>query len=284
MKKTAFIVIASLIAGFVVLYMVPAFRGDIEVTAGFRVGRLAVRYYGLTLALGVLAGWFISYRQAQKFLLDLRKFDNLLLVTVISGLVGARLLVVILNFEYFSRHPSEIYQIWHGGLAIYGGIAGGALGALLYAKKSKLEILKSLDALAVGIPLGQAVGRFGNFFNQEAFGPPTDLPWKMFVSPLSRPAPYLSEQFFHPTFLYESLWTLLVFVILLALAKHAPGPGVVLGGYLISYPAGRFFLEHLRLDSRVIGGLRFNQALSLFFLVCGLLLIIFFFKKRAKTL
>ena len=139
------------------------------------------------------------------------------------------------------------------------------------------------DILALGMPLGQAIGRFGNFYNQEAFGPPTNLPWKMFVSPPSRPLEYLGEQFFHPIFLYEAVWNFLIFVLLLTLAKskQAGRPGMALGSYLALYAAGRFSLEFLRLDSFLISGFRFNQLLSLVIFVSSLI-IIFQSTKRAK--
>lgn len=276
-------VIIVLLGLFIAFYLIPAFRGEIEVASGFTASGLKIRYYGLTLALGVLAGWLVSSKLAQKSNLDAQKFDNLLLVTVISGLAGARILVVAEHFDYFWQNPAEIYKFWHGGLAIYGGVMGGAAGALAYAKRIKLPVWKTLDALAAGLPLGQAIGRFGNFFNQEAYGPPTDLPWKMFVSPAARPLEHLGQQFFHPVFLYEAAWNFLIFVIVLNMARtrRIARPGLIFGSYLALYGAGRFFLEFLRLESYFIGEVRFNQLLSVIIFASGCL-IIFLSIKRAK--
>jgi phosphatidylglycerol:prolipoprotein diacylglycerol transferase len=206
---------------------------------------------------------------------------NALTVAVILGIIGARLYHVfsepeggMLGWDYYRRHPIEILYIWQGGLGIYGAIAGGVLGVVLYAWRAGLSPLRWLDYGAPGLALGQAVGRWGNFINQELYGPPTDLPWGLRIDPQHRIMPYNDleryppDTLFHPTFLYESLWCLLVFGGLALVAhkfKDRLKEGDILLGYLIGYPLGRFFLEYLRPDAWMIGPI---AAAQLFAIIC----------------
>jgi phosphatidylglycerol:prolipoprotein diacylglycerol transferase len=202
-------------------------------------------------------------------------------VAVILGIVGARLYHVfsqpeggMLGWDYYRKNPIEILYIWQGGLGIYGAIVGGALGVVLYAWRARLNPLKWLDYGAPGLALGQAIGRWGNFINQELYGPPTDLPWGLQIDPQHRIMPYNDLErypqdiLFHPTFLYESLWCLLVFGVLAVVAhkfKNRLRKGDILLGYLVGYPLGRFFLEYLRPDAWMIGPI---AAAQLFAVIC----------------
>lgn len=226
-----------------------------------------IRLYGLMIAIAVLSAYFLSLKLAPKFGITGKQIDEMLIWLVVFGFLGARLYFAAFFWDYFKEHPQEIFAVWKGGLSIYGGLLGGLLGLLVYAKKSGLKIFALLDLTAMVLPLGQAIGRWGNFFNQEAFGVPTDLPWKLYVSPQFRPAQYLTSQYFHPAFLYESIWNLIVFLIIL----RAPHPFAF---YLILYPLGRFFIEFLRVDSVIISGIRADQLTSLAMMVSGAVILI----------
>ena len=183
----------------------------------------------------------------------------------LGGLVGARLYYVAFNLEYYSRLPAKIFAVWEGGLAIHGGVLGGLLVGGGYALWKGLPAITYMDIAAPSLALGQAVGRWGNFFNEEAFGTPTDLPWKLYISPPHRPLQFAQEEFFHPTFLYESVWDFLVFIVLVAVFRKRleRAPGALFLTYLGLYSVGRFLTEALRTDALMLGPLRVAQLASL---------------------
>ena len=180
----------------------------------FQFGPLAVRWYGLLIATGVMLGTSLAHREAIRRGQDPDRLLNLIIVTVLSALGGARLYYVLFNWDYYGAQPQKIFAIWEGGLAIHGGLIVGALATFIYCRVTGLSVLLTMNILAPGVAIGQAIGRWGNFFNQEAFGVPTDLPWKLYIDPYHRPPDLKSFDYFHPTFLYESLWNLLVFCVL----------------------------------------------------------------------
>jgi phosphatidylglycerol:prolipoprotein diacylglycerol transferase len=194
--------------------------------------------------------------------------DELLRATelaLIGGLVGARLYYVLFNLDYYQTQPWwKALAVWEGGLAIHGGLIGGLLAGGLYVWSHGLPLLTYLDIVAPYLALGQAIGRWGNFFNEEAFGRPTELPWKLYISEARRPPPYVDAEYFHPTFLYESLWNLGTFA-LLAFALRRPferAPGALFVAYVGLYSLGRFWIEGLRTDSLMAGSLRAAQVVS----------------------
>jgi phosphatidylglycerol:prolipoprotein diacylglycerol transferase len=230
----------------------------------FEIGPLTVRWYGILMATAILVGFWLAQRRALEEGLPA---DDLLRVgqwSVVAGLVGARLYEVAFNWDYYGRFPAKIIAVWEGGLAMHGGLIVGPLVGVLLASRLHLPILRSLDVIAPSMILGQAIGRWGNFFNEEAFGRPTDLPWKLYISPLHRPQEFRAAEYFHPTFLYESLWNLLVFALLVWLVRPRVGrrPGAVFFSYVGLYSVGRFFIESLRLDSFWVGSLRVPQLAS----------------------
>ena len=179
-----------------------------------QLGPLTVRWYGiLTAAAIVVALWLVDRRaRAEGLLAD--DIAGCATWAVLTGYVGARLYEVVFNWDYYGNHWAKIPAVWEGGLAIHGGIiVGGLVGAGLAARRG-LPVLRTLDIVAPSVAIAQAIGRWGNFFNEEAFGGPTDLPWKLYISPARRPLEYRSAEYFHPAFLYESLWDLAVFVAL----------------------------------------------------------------------
>ena len=190
---------------------------------------------------------------------------NALIVILILGLIGARLYHVLTPspsmaaigidspLDYF-RDPVQLLNFRGGGLGIFGGIAGGLLGLILYTRRNRIPTLGWADLSVVGLALGQAIGRWGNFFNQELYGSPTDLPWAVHIDPIYRLPDYAAFERFHPAFLYESLWSLATFLVLYRLARHGRErllPGELTAFYLIAYSIGRILLEQVRLDSRV---------------------------------
>ena len=267
--------VAAIFVSFISLYVIPAFRGEIEIRSGFFLGPFHVRFYGLIVGAAILVAWVVVLRLAQKRGLPLDKIENALFWSVVFGFFGARLYYVIFSWELFKNNQAGVFRIWEGGLAIFGAVIFGCLAAWVYSKKSRLNFLLFLDLAAVALPLGQAIGRWGNFFNQEAYGRPTSLPWKMFVATDSRPSIFEHANFFHPAFLYESFWDLLVFGTLIFLFRKNPRPGLLIGNYLILYSIGRFFIQPLRIDSLMLGSARVDQITALLFMIFGILLIFY---------
>ena len=248
----------------------------------FQLGPLAVRWYGLLIASGVMLGTTLAHREAIRRGQDPDRLLNLIVVTVLSALAGARLYYVLFNWEYYAAQAYKVFAIWEGGLAIHGGLIGGAIATILYCRSARLSVPVTTDILVPGVTIGQAIGRWGNFFNQEAFGVPTDLPWKLYIDPYHRP-PYLkSFEYFHPTFLYESLWNLLVFCILwFGLRKRLEAKaGALTMCYLGLYSLGRFFVEGLRIDSLMLGDLRAAQVVSLILVAASAIGLIWIVRKR----
>jgi phosphatidylglycerol:prolipoprotein diacylglycerol transferase len=172
---------------------------------------------------------------------------------------------VLFNLDYYQTQPWwRIFAVWEGGLAIHGGLIAGLLTGGAYVWAKGLPLLTYLDIVAPSLALAQAIGRWGNFFNEEAFGGPTDLPWKLFISEPRRPPAYVDQQFFHPTFLYESLWNVGAFLILYFVLRRRleRAPGALFLAYLGLYSLGRFWIEGLRTDSLMLGSFRIAQIVS----------------------
>ena len=239
----------------------------------FTLGPVTVRWYGLLIASAVLIGVALSQFLAKKRGIDPEKVGDMVIWLVLLAIPCARLYYVAFEWPAYASRPGDIVAIWKGGIAIHGAVLGGTLGAYLFARFNKLSFWQLSDIIAPSLILGQAIGRWGNFFNSEAFGAPTDLPWKLFIPLANRPADYREFEYFHPTFLYESLWNLGVFALLIALffwgqKQNQRNPGRFRAGtlflvYMIAYSAGRFWIEGLRTDSLMIGPLRIAQMISL---------------------
>ncbi len=211
----------------------------------------------------MLAGW-ITQREFRRRGLDPDQVYTLAAWCVPGGIIGARLYHVITDWSRFADHPERIPQIWQGGLGMFGVIVGGAAGAAIAARRIGVPILTVFDCLAPGVIAAQVIGRWGNYFNQELFGRPTDLPWALEIDPDHRPARYAAEATFHPTFLYESLWNLGVVAALLLVVIprlwRILRPGSIFAAYLVGYAVGRFLIEGIRVDpAHEWLGLRLNQ-------------------------
>lgn len=250
---------------------------------------VTVKFYGVIIAFGFLLAVLFGGRMAYKWKLDLNKMLDILLFGTIGGIVGARLYYVAFEWDYYSRHLSEIPQIWEGGLAIYGGLIGGILAAFLVCRHNGLNFLKLLDLAGMSFLIGQGIGRWGNYANQEAFGTNTTMPWGMTSDKVARYISTHQSEFaekgitmdasvpVHPTFLYESLWCIASFIIIYIICKKAyKFSGQLILCYGILYGAERAVVEGLRTDSLYIGttSLRVSQVLSMVLVfICAAILI-----------
>jgi phosphatidylglycerol:prolipoprotein diacylglycerol transferase len=243
------------------------------------VGPLTLRWYGVVVALAMGAGLWVAARAAGRRGLDPRQMLKVGELALLGGLVGARLYYVLFSWDYYGAAPWKILAVWEGGAAIHGGLIGGLLAGGAYAWRRGLPVGRCLDAAAPALALGQAIGRWGDFFNEEAFGPPTTLPWGLYVSPAHRPLLYAQADFFHPAFLYESVWSLIVLGILIA-SRHrlARAPGALFLAYLGWYSFGRLWIERLRVDALMLGPFRVAQLAS----AAGILLAVVWVPKLLK--
>ncbi|HZB82455.1 MAG TPA: prolipoprotein diacylglyceryl transferase [Rubrobacteraceae bacterium] len=229
----------------------------------FEAGPFALRYYGLFIALGIgLATWVTARELVRKGYDSALALDALFFVVPL-GFIGARLYHVATDYELYVDDPFPgVFEVWNGGLGIYGAVIGGFVGGLLFAWIRGINPLVLADAVAPGLVLAQAVGRWGNYFNQELFGRPSSLPWAIEIAPQNRPAGYKDVASFHPTFLYECIWDLLVAIVLLLVARRFSNRlknGDVFLLYVSLYSVGRFFVETLRIDRAfLIGDFRGN--------------------------
>lgn len=246
----------------------------------FTLGPLTVRWYGLLIAMALLICILLAVRLAKKRGLEEGKIYDLALWAAIGGIVGARLYdVFFIAWDYYQYNLLDIFKIWQGGLAIHGAVIGGLTVLLVAARIKKISFWPLLDLFVV-LPLGQAIGRWGNYFNQELFGRPTDLPWGIPIDAANRPSQYLDQQYFQPTFLYESLLNLVLFGILLFAFKKKSSPGVIFCLYLVGYGLIRIFTEFIRIDeTTLLFGIRLPQLVSGIVIVAALILLIYFLKK-----
>ena len=230
-----------------------------------------IRWYGIIIAGGVLVAFFISYILAKKKGLDFDIITDGFLWSFPFAIIGARLYYVA--FEYKNYHSFiDVINIRNGGMAIHGGLIGGLLTAYIFTKVKKINFFEYIDVIMPGIILAQAIGRWGNYLNKEAHGGPTDLPWGIMVDGVK----------VHPTFLYESIWDLGVFIFLMLFRKKQKYEGQILVYYITLYSIGRFFIEGLRTDSLMLGPLRMAQVISLGFILIGVILNYVLSKKNKR--
>ena len=265
----------------------------------FQLGPFSLRWYGLLIAISVLVGLNLSSELASKKGLKKSLINDLLPILVLASVIGARIYYVAFEWRNYTGKnfwssinflnlnipiPSAL-EIWGGGIAIHGALIMGTLSIIFFCRWRKEPFWDVIDVLVPSVALGQAIGRWGNFFNNEAFGIPTSLPWKLFIPYGFRPEIFSTQDYFHPTFLYESVWNIFVFGILIFLFRKANKkelklpPGSLSCLYLITYSLGRLWIEALRTDPLCLGGvppfceggLRIAQLISLFLISAGLL-------------
>ncbi len=242
----------------------------------FEIGPLTIHFYGIMIGIGVLVAAIVTQKRYEKFGGDPTILDRVILWTVLIGFVGARLAYVSTHTARYQGRWYAVLFIWEGGLALYGGLTAGALTAVYMMRKLNGDFPMFADAVAVGLPLAQAIGRFGNYFNQELFGTPSSLPWAVEIDPVNRPAEYMEFETFHPTFLYEAMWNVFVTVpvILYCERRFELRKGASFPIYMIVYGVIRFLTELIRTDTtfRVLGLSR-NALVSLAAILGGALLL-----------
>ncbi len=238
------------------------------------LGPFTVYFYSLFILLGLGLGYLLAKPEARRLRIPLEALRMSILYGLLPGIAGARLYHVLDRFDYYAAQPAQVFALWNGGLAILGGLAGGLLGLWWFARRQRIRLLRLLDVWAPSVLLAQAIGRFGNWTNQEAFGPPTDAPWGVLIEPAHRPAEHTAATHFHPTFFYEAGLNLLGLALLLALRPRLRSkPGTVLGAYLVIYAAGRFAVEFYRFDTAQFAGLNVAQAAAVGLAVVGIWLL-----------
>ena len=256
----------------------------------FRLGPLTIYWYGIIIVTAALVGGYVAAFEAKRRGEDEDHVWNMLILVVILGIVGARLYHVFSSpagaeygWAYYREHPEAIFQLWNGGLGIYGAVAGGMLGIVLYAYRSKLNISRYFDIGAPALLMGQAIGRWGNLVNQELYGPPTTLPWGLKIDEFHRIPPFNDlAQYplgvrFHPVFLYESLWNLVGVILILVIGRKWAAKlkdGDLFLAYLMWYPAGRLWVEALRPDAWKIGTIPTAQIISALLIVAAVVALI----------
>ena len=240
------------------------------------IGPLSLNLYGLMIALGVIAAvWLFGRRLEERGVGTRDDASAIAIWAVLAGVIGARLYHVVTDYDRFRNNWGEIPAIWNGGLGIPGGLLFGTAVGMYVAQRRNIPIAVGATCAAPAIALAQAIGRWGNYFNQELYGRPTDLPWALQIDAAHLEAGYAVGTTFHPTFLYESLWSLGLCLVLLWIdRKWRPAPGQLFVMYVIGYGAGRFWVEGLRIDrADEYFGLRLNQIVALAAMVIGLVVL-----------
>jgi len=226
---------------------------------GFTIGPIPVRFYGIILMLGAVAGTFLAQRESKRRGYEADVVWDIFMYLLVGGIIGARI------WHILTPSPSTgIMAVWKGGLGIPGAIIGGLIALYIYSFRTGIDFLEWTDIAAPGLALGQAIGRWGNFVNQELYGAPTNLPWKIFIDPAHRLTGFLDVEYYHPLFLYESIWNLMNMFLLLWISRRfvdSLKKGDIFLVYLIVYPVGRFLLDFLRLDASMVGGININQTI-----------------------
>lgn len=249
----------------------------------FSLGPINIYWYGLLIALGIIIALGLSLKITPYYKIEKELIWDLSFWLIINGLIGARLYEVFLELPYYFNQPLNIFKIWEGGLAIHGGLIAGLITIYYFSKKHKIYFWKLCALIVPGLALAQAIGRFGNYFNQELFGRPTDLPWGIPIRLISRPDGFEQFNFFHPTFLYESLGLVLIFIILINYSFYIIKQGrlknfyfiLLTALYMILYSVLRFFLEFIKIDKTPIFlGLRWPQLASLIFIFVFFIILI----------
>lgn len=222
-------------------------------STAFQIGPLAVRWYGIINCLAMVAAIFVAYQEAKRERLDPEHLLNLALLIIPIGVIGARIYYVIMHWGYYAQHLGEIIAIWKGGLAIHGGILLGVLTILWYCRRKKMSFLRWADIIVVGMVLAQSIGRWGNYVNAELYGPVIEAGSRWSWIPLQV---FAEGAYHHPTFLYESVWDLLGFFLLLILVRRPHRVGSIFAAYLMFTSFGRFFVEIIRTDMLMLFGVR----------------------------
>ena len=246
------------------------------------LGFTKIYFYSIMILIGMAIGVFLVYREFKRHGYNVKELDNMAFYTILCGLVGARIWYVLFNLSEYKDNLLEMFAIWHGGLAIHGAIFGGLLFLFFYSRKHNFHFIKISDIVMPAVLIGQIIGRWGNFFNQEAHGGPVSRAFldKLCIPDFIIDGMYIKGQYYHPTFLYESVFNLLIMVFILFIRRNKKiKEGMVFSIYLMGYGILRFFVESLRTDSLMLGSIRVAQLISVLFFIGGLVLFIVSFRK-----
>lgn len=249
----------------------------------FTLGNFEIKWYSLFILTGVVIAYFLLYIEAKKFKINEDFIFNLFFYSLIIGIIGARIYYVIFNWEYFSKHLSEIWQVWQGGLAIHGGIIFGLIMIFIYCKKHRWRTGRIIDMIIPGLLIAQCIGRWGNFFNQEAYGAATTLEHlqSLHISKFIIDGMYINEIYYTPTFFYESIWCFIGFIVVLLYRRRKFCKVTnITSFYLVWYGIGRFFIESSRTDSLMLQGFKMAQLVSIIMIIIG---IVLFIRSSMKT-
>lgn len=241
-------------------------------------GPIQIYWYSIIVFVGLLVGSIIIFKEARKRKISEEFLINLICDSIIIGIIGARLYYVLFNLSYYLHNPLEIFAIWNGGLAIHGGVFAALIFIIIYCKKNKINVLQTLDVVVVGLIIGQAIGRWGNFFNAEAYGQITTLSTlqSQGIPKFIIDGMYILGEYRQPTFLYESVWCLAGFIALLIIRKcKYLKRGQLTGFYLIWYGLARFVIEAMRSDSLMLGNVKIAQVVSVIFVLAGMILAVY---------
>lgn len=243
----------------------------------FSIGPLEIHFYGLIVGLAIIAGYYLAQIRAKKYGIQEAYLDKLIIWFIPTALIGARIWSVGVNINYYSQNPLKIFAFWQGGIGILGAITASVLVLRYRSKKDKIPIYNLTDLLAPSLALGQAIGRWGNYFNQELFGSPTTLPWGLYIEEIYRPQQWKQFSTFHPAFLYESILNALTLTLLLVISrvKYIPS-GTITAFYLICYGATRILIELIRVNpdqNSQFGNIRLASIISLVFILSGLVIL-----------
>lgn len=259
--------------------------GDIA----FYIFAIPIYYYGVIMAISLFSGVLIARFITGRFYpeIDPEVIYDISPHVILGAIFGARLYYCLLSYNYYAKNPLEIFALWQGGLSIHGAILGGLIAGIIYAKRHKLPILKLCDIFSYGLVLGQAIGRWGNFFNSEAFGRPTDNFLKLYIPIYKRPLEYMQYNFFHPTFLYESILDVCIFLVLFFVIRKSAKKrsGIVFFTYLMLYSIVRIIIEEIRIDSVLnIDGVPIAQIVSAIIILISIIGIFVIKSKNESVL
>lgn len=258
-------------------------RSDILNPTAFSIFGFEIKWYGILIGSGMLLGIIIANYTSKLRNIIYDELLNIVLITLPVAILCARLYYVIFNFSYYTRNITDILNIRQGGLAIHGGVIGGFLCAYIYTYHKKINFLAVGDVVAPSLILAQSIGRWGNFFNSEAHGGPVSYAFIKHFPAFIQRGMHIDGIYYHPTFLYESIWDFCVFLTLIIMLKNSSKIGLILFSYIGLYSIGRFFIEGLRTDSLMLGPLRIAQVVSLCGIIIWITALIFMFKKKSSS-
>ena len=254
-----------------------------DISTMFSIGNIEIKWYSFFLLVAFSLGAFIIYLNRKRINLSKTEIGDMLFNLVIIAILGARIYYVIFNLDYYLEYPVDILKVWEGGLAIHGGIILGLLYLFYFCKKKGISIIKLTDLIVLALPLGQAIGRWGNFFNQEAYGPVTTYSnlKSMYIPSFIIDGMHIGNNYYHPTFLYESMWCLLIFIALLILfLLKIEKKGLYTSIYLIMYGIERLIVESMRQDSLMLFNTKVAQIVSIVMILSGVIILIYNWRSK----